>query len=211
MAKYVVEFVGTFFLVLTIGMTVINPGAGALAPLAIGSALMVMIYAGGHVSGAHYNPAVTLAVYMRGRCPLADVPGYMLAQVVGAIVAALVVGVLKGPAAMGQVTPGSPPIGPALLAEFVFTFALAWTVLNVATAKATSGNSNYGLAIGFTVMTGAFAVGSVSGGVFNPAVAVGVTMMGLSAAANIWIFLVADFLGGAVAAYAFTTMNPKDR
>ena len=211
MGKYVVEFIGTFFLVLTIGMTVINPGAGALAPLAIGSALMVMIYAGGHVSGAHYNPAVTLAVYMRGRCALADVPGYMLAQVVGAIVAALVVGVLKGPSAMSQVTPGALQIGPALLAEFVFTFALAWTVLNVATAKATAGNSNYGLAIGFTVMTGAFAVGSVSGGVFNPAVAVGVTMMGLSAAANIWIFLVADFLGGALAAYAFTTINPKDR
>ena len=211
MGKYVVEFIGTFFLVLTIGMTVINPGAGALAPLAIGSALMVMVYAGGHVSGAHYNPAVTLAVYMRGRCALADVPGYMLAQVVGAIVAALVVGVLKGPSAMSQVTPGTLQIGPALLAEFVFTFALAWTVLNVATAKATTGNSNYGLAIGFTVMTGAFSVGSVSGGVFNPAVAVGVTMMGLSAAANIWIFLVADFLGGALAAYAFTTINPKDR
>src|SRR6185436_10841429 len=100
--------------------------------------------------------------------------GYMLAQVVGAIVAALAVGVLKGPSAMGQVTAAVPQIGPALLAEFVFTFALAWVVLNVATAKATSGNSNYGLAIGFTVMTGAFAVGSVSGGVFNPAVAVGV-------------------------------------
>jgi len=211
MGKYVVEFIGTFFLVLTIGMTVINPGAGALAPLAIGAALMVMVYAGGHVSGAHYNPAVTLAVYMRGRCPLADVPGYMLAQVVGAIVAALAVGVLKGPSAMGQVTAAVPQIGPALLAEFVFTFALAWVVLNVATAKATSGNSNYGLAIGFTVMTGAFAVGSVSGGVFNPAVAVGVTMMGLSAAANVWIFLVADFLGAAVASYAFTTINPKDR
>jgi aquaporin Z len=211
MGKYGVEFIGTFFLVLTIGMTVINPGAGALAPLAIGSALMVMVYAGGHVSGAHYNPAVTVAVYLRGRCALADVPGYMLAQVVGAIVAALVVGVLKGPAAMSQVTAGAPLVGPALLAEFVFTFALAWTVLNVATAKATTGNSNYGLAIGFTVMTGAFAVGSVSGGVFNPAVAVGVTMMGLSSAANIWIFLVADFVGAAAAAYAFTTINPKDR
>jgi aquaporin Z len=211
MGKYVVEFIGTFFLVVTIGMTVINPGAGALAPLAIGSALMVMVYAGGHVSGAHYNPAVTVAVYLRGRCALADVPGYMLAQVVGAIVAALVVGVLKGPAAMSQVTAGTPQIGPALLAEFVFTFALAWTVLNVATSKATTGNSNYGLAIGFTVMTGAFAVGSVSGGAFNPAVAVGVTMMGLSAAANIWIFLVADFLGAAVAAYAFMAVNPKDR
>ena len=112
---------------------------------------------------------------------------------------------------MSQVTAGAPLVGPALLAEFVFTFALAWTVLNVATAKATTGNSNYGLAIGFTVMTGAFAVGSVSGGVFNPAVAVGVTMTGLSSAANIWIFLVADFVGAAAAAYAFTTINPKDR
>jgi len=211
MSKYGVEFFGTFFLVLTIGMTVINPGAGALAPLAIGAALMVMVYAGGHVSGAHYNPAITVAVYLRGRCALADVPGYMLAQVVGAIVAALVVGVLKGPAVMSQVTAGAPQAGPALLAEFVFTFALAWTVLNVATAKATTGNSHYGLAIGFTVMAGAFAVGSVSGGVFNPAVAVGVTMMGLSAAANIWIYLVADFLGAAVAAYAFMAINPKDR
>jgi aquaporin Z len=211
MPKYVVESIGTFFLVLTIGLTVIAPGAGPLAPLAIGAALMVMVYAGGHVSGAHYNPAVTLAVFIRGRCATSDVPGYMLAQVVGAIVAAFVVGVIKGPEAMGQVTAGDPVAGPALLAEFVFTFALAWTFLNVATAKATSGNSYYGLAIGFTVTAGAFAVGGVSGGVFNPAVAVGVTMMGLSAAANIWIFLVADFAGAALAAYAFTTLNPKDR
>ncbi len=210
MSKYVVEFIGTFFLVLTIGMTVIAPGAGTLAPLAIGAALMVMVYAGGHVSGAHYNPAVTLAVYLRGKCPLNDVPGYVLAQVVGAVVAAFVVGTLKGASAMGAVVPGAPAIGPALLAEFAFTFALAWVVLNVATAKATDGNSNYGLAIGFTVMTGAFAVGGVSGGVFNPAVAVGVTMMGLSSAANIWIFLVADFAGGALAALAFNAINPRE-
>jgi len=211
MGKYVVEFIGTFFLVLTIGMTVIAPGAGPLAPLAIGAALMVMVYAGGHVSGAHYNPAVTVAVYLRGRCPLSDMPGYMLAQVVGAVLAALVVGTLKGPATMSQVVAGAPPIGAALLAEFVFTFALAWVVLNVATSKDTAGNSNYGLAIGFTVMTGAFAVGSVSGGVFNPAVAVGVTMMGLSAAANIWIFLLADFVGAAVAALAFNVVNANDK
>ena len=74
MGRYAVELIGTFFLVLTIGMTVIEPGAGTLAPLAIGSALMVMVYAGGHISGAHYNPAVTLAVWMRGRCAAADVP-----------------------------------------------------------------------------------------------------------------------------------------
>jgi aquaporin Z len=211
MGKYAVEFIGTFFLVLTIGMTVIAPGAGDLAPLAIGAALMVMVYAGGHVSGAHYNPAVTLAVYLRGRCPLNDIPGYMLSQVVGAVLAALVVGILKGPDAMSKVVAGTPAVGAALLAEFLFTFALAWVVLNVATAKATAGNSNYGLAIGFTVMTGAFAVGGVSGGVFNPAVAIGVTMMGLSAAANIWIFLVADFLGAAAAALAFNAINPHDR
>ena len=210
MAKYAVELIGTFFLVLTIGMAVIAPGAGALAPLAIGAAFMVMVYAGGHVSGGHYNPAVTLGVYLRGRCPLGDVPGYMLAQIVGAVLAALAVGTMKGPSAMSAVTASTPVVGAALLAELLFTFALVWVVLNVATARATEGNSNYGLAIGFTVMTGAFAVGSVSGGAFNPAVAVGITMMGLSAAANIWIFLVADFAGAAVAAYAFNAIHPKE-
>ncbi|HEY1306954.1 MAG TPA: aquaporin [Vicinamibacterales bacterium] len=209
MGKYIVEFIGTFFLVLTVGATVIHPGAGALAPIAIGSALMVMVYAGGHVSGAHYNPAVTLAVYLRGRFARSDVPGYMLAQVVGAIVAAFVVGVLNGPSA--QVTAGTVSTGRALLAEFIFTFALAWVVLNVATAKATIGNSYYGLAIGFTVMVGAFANGSIPGSAFNPAVAVGITMMGLSAAANMWIFLIGNFAGAALAAYTFMTVNPKDR
>jgi aquaporin Z len=205
MAKYVVELIGTFFLVLTIGMTVIEPGAGTLAPLAIGSVLMVMVYAGGHVSGAHYNPAVTLAVWLRGRCAASDVPGYMAAQVGGALVAALAVGVLKGDA-MHQVAPGTLSVVPALLAETLFTFALAWVVLNAATAKGTSGNSFYGLAIGFTVMSGAFAVGPVSGGVFNPAVAAGVTAMGLSSAASIWIYLVADFAGGALAAATFNAI-----
>jgi len=211
MGKYVVEFVGTFFLVLTVGMTVIEPGAGAGAPLAIGSALMVMVFAGGHVSGGHYNPAVTLAVWLRGRCPTRDVPGYMAVQVVGALSAAAAVSVLKGSAAMAQVTAGTPQVAQALLAEFLFTFALAWVVLNVATAKGTSGNSFYGLAIGFTVMTGAFAVGSVSGGAFNPAVAVGITAMGLSSAANIWIFLLANFAGGAAAAVTFKAVNPQDQ
>jgi aquaporin Z len=210
MGKYIVEMIGTFFLVLTIGMTVIAPGAGTLAPFAIGSALMVMVFAGGHVSGAHYNPAVTLAVWMRGKCDSAVVPGYMVMQVVGALIAAVVVGVLKGPGAMAAVTPGSIQTFPALLAEFLYTFALAWVVLNSATAKGTAGNSFYGLAIGFTVLTGAFAVGGVSGGAFNPAVAVGVTTMGLSAVSNIWIFLVADFAGAAVAALTFKTVNPQD-
>lgn len=207
MNKYVTELVGTFFLVFTIGCTVIGTGAGALAPLAIGSALMVMIFAGGHISGGHYNPAVTFGVWMRGKCETKDVVPYMLFQVVGAVLAALAVKYVK---AGGATAPMSPATGPALLAEFLFTFALVFVVLNVATAKGTSGNSFYGLAIGFTVMTGAFAVGNISGGVFNPAVAVGISMMGLSAWPNIWIYLVAEFVGGAVAALAFKTVNPGD-
>ncbi len=161
MMKYLVEFIGTFFLVATVGCTVIAPGAGTIAPLAIGSALMVMVYAGGHVSGGHYNPAVTLAVWMRGRCPTSDVPSYMIAQVLGGLVAAFVVIFLKNSA---PVEAANPDVLRALIAEFLFTFALCYMVLNVATAKATEGNSYFGLAIGFTVLIGAFSVGNISGG-----------------------------------------------
>jgi aquaporin Z len=104
----------------------------------------------------------------------------------------------------------SPATLPALLAEFLFTFALVFVVLNVATAKGNSGNSFYGLAIGFTVVVGAFAVWNISGGVFNPAIAVGISMLGLSAWSNIWIYLVADFTGAAAAAAAFKIISPGD-
>lgn len=206
--KYLVEFIGTFFLVTTIGCTVISGGEGVIPPLAIGSVLMVMIYAGGHVSGAHYNPAVTLAVFLRGKCPAKDVPGYMIAQVLGAVAAAAIVLFLKK---NPPVEAGQPDVVRALVAEFLFTFALCYVVLNVATSKKTADNSNYGLAIGFTVLAGAFAVGPISGGVFNPAVAVGITMLGLSSAANIWIFLVGNFAGAAVAATVFKLINPDDK
>ena len=208
MRRYVVEFIGTFFLVFTVGMTVIEPGAGTLAPLAIGSALMVMIYAGGHISGGHYNPAVTLAVWIRGRCPNLDLPFYMAAQLLGAVVAAFAVGYLKGNV---HVPTLDPPVAPALLAEFLFTFALAYMVVNVATAKGTAGNSDYGLAIGFTVLTGAFAVGAISGGAFNPAVAAGATMLKILALKKIWIYLLAEFAGGALAGIVFRFLNPDDR
>jgi aquaporin Z len=208
MRKYVVEFIGTFFLVATIGFTVLKPGdAGAMAPLAIGSALMVMIFAGGHISGGHYNPAVTLAVFLRGKCPTADVLPYWGAQLLGAAAAAGVVLFMKGGPAPEAATPD---VVKALIAEFLFTFALCYVVLNVATAKGTSGNSFYGLAIGFTVLTGAYAVGGISGGAFNPAVAVGITIMGLSAVVDIWIFLVANLAAGAAAAYVFRFINPEE-
>ena len=164
--KYLVEFIGMFLFVLTVGMVVIDPGAGSLAPLAIGSALMVLVYAGGHVSGGHYNPAVTLAVWLRGRCPAADVPAYWISQILGALAAACVVLYLKGNPA---VTPAEIKTVPALVAELIGTFALCYVVLNVATAKATAGNSYFGLAIGFTVVVMAFALGGISGGAFNPA------------------------------------------
>ena len=205
--KLAVEFIGTFFLVLTIGCTVLSGSAGVIPPLAIGAVLMVMVYAGGHISGAHYNPAVTLGVFIRGKCSAAEVIPYMLSQVAGALVAALVVGFLRPGAAVAA---GSLDMVPALVAEFIFTFALVYVVLNVATAKGTSGNSFYGLAIGFTVLASAFAVGDISGGAFNPAVAVGVTAMGLSAVSNLWIFLVANFAAGGVAGVVFKMLNPDD-
>lgn len=212
MAKYLVEFIGTFFLVLTIGCSILPPGdAGNLAPLAIGSVLMVMIFAGGHVSGAHYNPAVTLAVFLRGKCPAGDVIPYMIAQVVGAAVAAGIVLFLKDVPNQPAVEVMKPDIMRALAAEFLFTFALCYVVLNVATAKGTSGNSFYGLAIGFTVLAGAFSVGAISGGAFNPAVAVGLTILGKSAIANIWIYLIANFAAAAAAAYWFKGINPTDK
>lgn len=206
MKKPLVEFIGTFFFVLTIGCVVIAAPAGTIAPLAIGSALMVMIFAGGHISGGHYNPAVTLAVWMRGKCPAADVVPYWIAQIAGAVVAAVTVKFLKGPGEAGAIL-----TGPALIAEFLFTFALAWVVLDVATAKGTANNSFYGLAIGFTVMVGAFAVGSISRGAFNPAVAVGITVMGLAPWGDIWIYLLANFGGAALAAVTFRCLNPDDR
>jgi aquaporin Z len=208
MQKYLTEFIGTFFLVFTVGMTVMSPGASAMAPLAIGSALMIMVYAGGHISGGHYNPAVTLAVWLRGRCPTADVLPYWISQIIGAGVAGVLVTLLKGDPKM---LPPDIQIVPSLIAEFVGTFALAYVVLNVATAKATAGNSNYGLAIGFTVMTMAFAVGSISGGAFNPAVATGITIMQLEKAGNLWVYFVAEGCAGVLAAFVFKIVNPEDK
>ena len=207
MKEALVELIGTFFLVLVVGLTVIQPGAGILAPLAIGAMLAVMVYAGGPVSGGHYNPAVTLAVWLRGKCAAAAVPWYMGAQLLGAILAAAVVGYLKGGS---PVMPMQPVAAQALLAELLFTFALAFVVLNVATVKKTQGNAYFGLAIGLTVMAGAFAVGNISGAALNPAVAVGLTLMGLSAVSNLWIYLAGNLAGGVLAALAFRTISSKE-
>ncbi|HEX5830241.1 MAG TPA: aquaporin [Gemmatimonadaceae bacterium] len=211
MRNYLTELVGTFFLVLTIGLTVL--GGTEFAPLAIGSALMVMVYMGGHISGGHYNPAVTLAVYLRGKLPAREVLPYWIAQLVGAMLAALSVFVITE--RTFQPMPGAGvSMGDALFVEFLFTFALALVVLNSATATKTEGNSFYGLAIGITVMVGAFAGGAISGGAFNPAVGVGPAlvsvMLGDGSLAPVWLYIVAPLLGGAVAAAMFRLQNPHD-
>jgi aquaporin Z len=199
MKKYIVEFIGTFFLVFTVGLAVRT--SAPLAPLAIGSILMVMIFAGGHISGGHFNPAVTLAAFMRGRCDRRDVVPYWIAQFVAAVVAALIVNAVLH----GRVT-GNAVVHPrfeSFLVEFLFTFALCWVVLNTATAKGTMGNSFYGLAIGFTVFVGAVTVGGISGGAFNPGVGLGVWVMGIESGSQFVVYLISEFLGGAVAALAF--------
>ena len=201
--KYIYEAIGTFFLVFTIGMVVLEPGLPAgFAPLAIGTVLAVMIFIGGHVSGGMYNPAVSLAVAVRGKMTYADMVIYWVAQVAGAAVAAYLVMYMKGAPAAALLLPEL-DVTKALIAEFVFTFALTFTVLNVATAKGTENNSFYGWAIGMTVLVGAYAVGSISGAAFNPAVAVGAVLMGLRSWANFWIYFVAEFAAAIVAALIF--------
>jgi aquaporin Z len=169
---------------------------------------MVMVFAGGHVSGGHYNPAVTLAVWIRGRCDTRDVVPYWLAQIAAALAAAWLVGRIKMPgAAQPLMFAGWKP---AFVAEFLFTFALCWVVLNVATSKGTMGNHFYGVAIGMTVMVGAFAVGNVSGGAFNPAVATGITRMGLSLWSNYWVLLSGEVAGAIAAATVYKVVNGSD-
>ena len=206
MNKYVTEFIGTFFLVLTIGLAVAN--AGNLAPLAIGAVLMVMVYMGGHISGAHYNPAVTVAVFMRGGCPAKDVAPYMVAQIAGALVAALAAKFLTGSATPVDLGEGY-SIAQGLTNEILYTFALALVVLNVATSKDHPNNHFYGLAIGFTVAVAAFAGGAISGGAYNPAVGLGHNIIAGNFG-NIWLHVAGPVIGGALAAVVFRVMNPHE-
>jgi aquaporin Z len=208
MRKYLTEFVGTFFLVFTICCAVVSQAP--LAPVAIAAVLAAAVYAGGHVSGAHYNPAVTIAVYVRGRLDASEIAPYVAAQILGALAAAGTARLVVGPAAGTPLRATGTGLAAALAAELIVTFALAYVVLNVATSKDHPNNSFYGLAIGFTVLAGAVSVGSVSGGVFNPAVAFGVAAEGLVSWSMLWVYLVANVAGGAFAALVFRAVNPGD-
>lgn len=207
--KYAVEAIGTFFLMFTVAMCVL--GGVALTPLAAGAVLMVMIYAGGHISGGHYNPAVTLAVLVRRRIGVADAVGYWIAQLVAGVVAGIVAKAVVAPAATKPLTLTGHAFTAAALAELLFTFALCYVVLNVATSKDHPDNGFYGLAIGFTVAAGAFAAGGISGGSFNPAVTLGAATGGLFGWSTLWIYLVVQLAAGALAGLVFLGLNPDDR
>jgi aquaporin Z len=209
MRRYVMEFVGTFFLVTAIGFSG--------DPLAIGLMLAVMVYMGGHVSGAHYNPAVSLAIHMRGKLSTGDTLRYWAAQFLGALAAAsLYLAVMSKSFAPNP----DPNVDKwkVIVLEALFTFALASVVLNVATTKALAGNYIYGLAIGLTVTAGALSVGSLTGGAFNPSVSVGPyivkavhgTTAWSSAGRDMGFHLVGTFLGGAIAGLAFKFFNPDE-
>jgi aquaporin Z len=210
--KYVVEAIGTLFLVFTVGAAV--GSRSQLAPLAIGAVLMVMVYAGGHLSGGHYNPAVTLAALVRRRITPRDAAGYWLAQFGAGLVAAVLVRTVIDPAQVGKtatLTLTGAGVFSAFAVELLFTFALCYVVLNVATSKDHPDNSFYGLAIGFTVVAGAIAVGTISGGAFNPAVTLGAAVMGMFAWPTLWVYLVAQVVAGAGAGAVFLALNPNDR
>lgn len=209
MNKYITEFIGTMFLVLVVGVAAIGGTAGSMAPLAIGSALMVMVFAGGHISGAHYNPAVTLAVMVRGKISIGDALTYWIAQIGGALAAWAIASFIFDVEGAG--TSAVKSVSQGLGAEILGTFALAYVVLNTATAKGNNGNSFYGLAIGFTVVVCAFTFGPISGGAFNPAVAIGACLMKGFVWSDLWIYMVGCLGGGVIAGMVFNLNNPDDK
>ena len=199
--KLTTEFIGTFFLSLTICTAAVYGSAGDYAPFGIAATLMVMIYAGGHISGAHYNPAVTVSIYLRGACEKEEVLPYIVSQVIAAVSAAIVVESLLFPDAL---SPEMADLGTdAVVAELLFTFALAYVILNVATTESTSGNGYYGAAIALVVLAGAITVGSISLASFNPAVTSALIVSGKLALADSWMHFVPQFVGAIMATYVY--------
>ena len=199
--KLTTEFIGTFFLSLTICTAAVYGSAGDYAPFGIAATLMVMIYAGGHISGAHYNPAVTVSIYLRGACEKDEVLPYIASQVIAAVSAAIIVESLLFPDAL---SPEMADLGTdAVVAELLFTFALAYVILNVATTESTSGNGYYGAAIALVVLAGAITVGGISLASFNPAVTSALIVSGKLALADSWMHFVPQFVGAIMATYVY--------
>lgn len=200
MNKYLVEFTGTFFLMFTIAVVVLDQSLGNFSAIAIGLVLASMVYAGGHISGAHYNPAVTISFWLSGNFRKRDIAPYIISQTAAAVTASILAYLIIDAGTREAVQLN---IIRALVSEFIFTFALVFVILNVAASSGTKGNSFYGIAIGSVVAAGVYSVGNVSGAVFNPAVAVGNTVIGVSGINNIWIYFLANITGGLLATYVF--------
>ena len=209
MSKYLTEFIGTFFLVLTICLMSVR--GTDLTALAVGAVLTAMVYMGGHISGAHYNPAISVAFLLRGKFPARDLVPYWVAQIAGALAAAGVALVIADQPYNPPAPAADASVMAAIGTEILFTFALALVILNVATTKATEGNAFYGLAIGLTVAAGAFAGGPISGGVFNPAVGIGPILVdvidGGNSAGHLWMYLVGPLVGAALAVGAYSMQH----
>lgn len=200
--KVVTEFVGTFIFLFTISLAAVN--GSPLAPLAIGGALMVMVYMGGHRSGGHYNPAVSFGFFLQKKLSASDFVGYIVAQIVAGAAAFALGWYITGKTVAIEPGAGYDAIK-ALIVEIVFTLALVLVVMNVAASKKTEGRGFYGLAIGFTIVIAAIAGGPISGGAFNPAVGIGATVLNATQGAgnwsSLWIPIVGPLLGGAIASY----------
>jgi aquaporin Z len=207
MRKYLTEFIGTFFLVFTVAMAAVAGHAGDFAGLAYGGVLMVMVFAGRHLSGGHYNPAVSLAAWRRGSLAGREMVNYWVAQLLAGALAAALASQLFGVAAASPL-----PLvrSQALTAEFLFTFALAWVALLVTTAKATHGNAFAGLAVGFTVVAGVYAVGPISGAAFNPAVAAGIGILGTLGWRDVVGYWLVQLVAGALAGHLFRYLHPRE-
>lgn len=213
--KYIAEFIGTFFLVLVVSMVTLTKVQSDIQPIAVGVTLMVMIFANGHLSGAHFNPAISLAFYLRSKITGMEFLFYGVVQIIGGVGAAFIASLLVSvklkqiPLPFADV-PLFFGIGQAFAAEAIGTFALTWVVLNVATSKALDGNNFYGLAIGLTQTAMIYAFGSVSGGFFNPAIAAGLSAIQLINYQNFWIYLLACSIGATFAAYTFKLVNTEE-
>lgn len=208
--KYLTEFIGTFLFVFAV-LGIVASGAKTVpTALGVGSALMVAVFASGHVSGGHVNPSVSIAAWLRGALPVSDLVPYIVAQLLGAAAAfGTGFGLWHHKYCEATALDLGGNVWPAFLAELVFTFALCYVVLHTATSKDIDGNSFYGLAIGFTVTAGVVAVGAISGASFNPAVTLGLMLGGFFSWKFLWVYLTAEIVGAVAAAVAYKAVTAE--
>ncbi len=203
--KCLVELIGTFFLVFTIGCSLFPNGDVSFPPMAIGFILMVIVYAGGHISGGHYNPAVSFAAAIRGALNWKDFVPYILSQFAGGALGALLACYIVAipPYTAEKIY----SVWPMVICEFLFTFALCYTVLNTATSEKNKGNSYFGFAIGSVVLVGLIATSGTCYGAFNPAVATSICIMGIAQIKLILWTILTNFIAGAAAAGIYKLTN----